>query len=242
MAKKSNDKIKKLVQRVFAEAGRKILNYKQVAKKLDIDSSEGKNEVLLVMKQLAKDKIIEEIDAGRYVTMFVHQFVLGRVDMTQNGTAYVKREDGEEDVFIASEFKNTALNGDKVKVSLFAHHMNGRQSGEIVEVLERFKTQFVGVVQVHFNYAFLVPDDKKMHTNIFIPKDKMGSAKQGDKAIAKITEWTAEEENPFGEIVEVLGRPGAHETEMNSIVIEYGFATRFPAEVEKEAEKISEKI
>ncbi|OYU95713.1 MAG: ribonuclease R [Bacteroidetes bacterium B1(2017)] len=242
MAKKLNDKLKKQVQRVFAEAGRKILNYKQVARRLEIDSTEGKNDVLLVMKQLAKDKIIEEIDAGRYVTIFVHEFVTGRVDMTQHGTAYVVREDGQEDVFIASEFKNTALNGDKVKVSLFAHHVNGKQTGEIIEVLERSKSQFVGVVQVHYNYAFLIPDDKKMHINIFIPKEKIGSAKQGDKAIARITEWTAEEENPFGEIIEVLGRPGAHETEMNAIVVEYGFANRFPAEVEKEADKIPEKI
>ena len=242
MAKKSNEKLKKQIQRVFAEAGRKILNYKQVARKLEIDSTEGKNEVLKTLKQLASEKLIEEIDAGRYVTVFVHQFVIGRVDMTQTGTAYVKREDGEEDVFIASEFKNTALNGDKVKVSLFAHHMNGRQSGEIIEVLERAKSKFVGVVQVHYNYAFLIPDDKKMHINIFIPKEKIGNAKQGDKAIAQITEWTADEENPFGEIIEVLGRPGSHETEMNAIVIEYGFANRFPEEVEREAEKIPEKI
>ncbi|MCF8427573.1 MAG: ribonuclease R [Bacteroidia bacterium] len=242
MAKKSNDKLKKQIQRVFAEAGRKILNHKQVAKRLELDSSEGKNEVLRTLKILAQEKLIEEIDPGRYVTLFVHQFVKGRVDMTQNGTAYVKRDDGEEDIFIASEFKNNALNGDLVKVSLFAHQMNGRQSGEITEVLERAKSQFVGVVQVHYNYAFLIPDDKKMHTNIFIPKEKIGGAKQGDKAIARITEWSAVEENPFGEIVEVLGKPGNHETEMNAIVVEYGFATRFPEEVEKEANRIPDKI
>ncbi|MDZ4668297.1 MAG: ribonuclease R [bacterium] len=242
MAKKSNEKLKKQVQRVFAEAGRKILNYKQVARKLEMDSTEGKNEVLLVMKQLVQEKLIEEIDAGRYVTLFVHQFVTGVVDVTQSGTAYVRRDDGEEDVFIGTDFKNMALNGDKVKVSLFAHEINGKQTGEITEVLERAKTLFVGVVQVHYNYAFLIPDDKKMHTNIFIPKEKIGSAKQGDKAIARITEWSAAEENPFGEIVEVLGRPGNHETEMNAIVVEYGFATRFPDEVEKESDKIPEKI
>jgi len=242
MAKKSNDKLKKQVQRVFSEAGRKILNYKQVAKRLDIDSTEGKNEVLLVMKQLAKENLIEEIDAGRYVTLFVHQFIMGKVDITQQGSAYVTPEEGGDDIFIGANFKNTALNGDTVKVSLFAHEINGKPTGEIVEVIERAKALFVGTIQVHYNYAFLIPDDKKTHINIFIPKEKIGSAKQGDKAIARITDWTAEEENPFGEIVEVLGRPGDHETEMNAIVIEYGFANRFPEEVEKEADKISLKI
>lgn len=242
MAKKSNHTLKKRVLGVFNDAGRKVLNYKQVAKKLDIDSSEGKNEILLALKQLATEKLIDEIGFGRYSSLFVHQFAIGRVDITQQGSAYVTPEEGGEDIFIGANYKNTALHGDKVKVSLFAHEINGKPSGEIIEVLERAKSQFVGTVQVHYNYAFLIPDDKKTHINIFIPKEKIGSAKQGDKAIAKITEWTVEEENPFGEIVEVLGRPGDHETEMNAIVIEYGFANRFPEEVEKEAEKISLKI
>lgn len=242
MAKKSTDILRKQVQRVFTEAGRKILNYKQVARRLEIDSTEGKNEVLLVMKQLAKENLIEEIDAGRYVTLFVHQFVLGKVEITQQGTAYVTPDEGGEDIFIGANFKHTALNGDRVKVNLFAHEINGKPTGEIIEVISRAKTLFVGTVQVHYHYAFLIPDDKKTHINIFIPKEKIGSAKQGDKATARITEWTAEEENPFGEIVEVLGRPGEHETEMNAIVIEYGFANRFPEEVEREADQISLKI
>ncbi|MBC7381795.1 MAG: ribonuclease R [Bacteroidia bacterium] len=243
MAKKNDlNKLKTTIQNVFSEAGRKILNYKQIAKRLEIDSSEGKNEILKALKQLVAEKLIEEIDTGRYVTLFIHQFVTGKVDMTQRGAAFVVPDDGKDDIYISSEHKNTALNGDKVKVSLFAHQNNGKQSGEIIEVLERNKTQFAGVIQAHFNYAFLVPDDKKMQTNIFIPLDKMGSAKQGDKAIARITEWSAENENPFGEIIEVLGKPGQHETEMNAIVIEYGFAIHFPKEVENEANAIPDKI
>ncbi len=239
MAKKTNDKLRRQVQGVFTEAGRKILNYKQVASRLNIDSTEGKNEVLLAMKQLAKENLIEEIDTGRYVTLFVHQFVTGKVDITQQGTAYVTPDEGGDDIFIGANFTHTALHGDQVKVSLFAHQVQGKATGEIVEIVARAKTLFVGTVQVHYNYAFLIPDDKKMRINIFIPKEKIGSAKQGDKATARITEWTPDEENPFGEIVEVLGRPGDHETEMNAIVIEYGFANRFPEEVEKEADKIS---
>ncbi len=240
--KEDNKKLKKQIQQLFGEAGRRILNYRQIAAKLEMNSSEGKNEILSILKRLVAEKLIEEIDPGRYVTLFVHQFIIGRVDMTQQGAAYVVPEDGKEDIYISSDHKGTALNGDKVKVSLFAHKNQGKQSGEIIEVIERNKTQFVGIVQVHYNYAFLVPDDKKMHTNIFIPKEKLKNAKQGDKAIARITEWTTENENPFGEIVDVLGKPGEHETEMNAIIIEYGFAVKFPAEVEKEADKIPDKI
>lgn len=243
MAKgKSNSALKTRIQKVFAEAGRKVLNYKQVARKLGIENTEGRNEVIKAMKQLASEKIIEEFDTGKYIIAFVHRFITGKVEFTQHGSAYVVPEEGGEDIFIAAEFVNTALHGDRVKVSLFAHKMNGRQSGEITQVLERSRTEFVGTVQVHYNYAFLIPDDRRTHIDLFIPKEKMGKAKQGDKALARLTEWSAGEQNPFGEIIEVLGKPGEHNTEMNAIVLEYGFANRFPDEVEKEAQAIPEKI
>ncbi len=239
---KNTAALKRKIQNLFTETGRKILNYKQISTRLDLDSSEMRNAILLALKQLEADGIIEEIDPGRYIAIFKHQFVFGTVDMTAAGHAYVKREDKEEDVYIGADFKNTALHGDTVKVSLFAHQVNGRQTGEIVEVIKRAKTNFVGVLQVHYNYAFLIPDDKKMHNNIFIPADKLKQGKNGEKAVARILEWTPENENPIGEVVEVLGKPGNHETEMNAIVLEYGFEPKFPDEVEKEASKIPDKI
>lgn len=243
MKKKINlDRLKKQVQQVFGEAGRKILNYKQVARRLEIDGSEMRNEILKAMKLLEAEGVIEEIDAGRYVSVFIHHFITGVVDMTQSGNAYVKSSEGGDDIFIHTDFKNTALHGDTVKVSLLAHQTHGKQTGEIVEVLKRSKDQYVGVLQVHYNYAFLIPDDKKMHTNIFIPADKLNKAKNGEKATVRILEWTPENENPIGEVVSVLGKPGQHETEMNAIVIEYGFDPSFPPAVEKEAERIPDKI
>jgi ribonuclease R len=238
----NTSRLKKQVQNVFAEAGRKMLNYKQIARRLELDDTENRNEIIKILKQLEADNIIEEIDAGRYVAVFTHNFVIGKVDMTHQGNAYVKPEDGGEDVFISSEFKNTALHGDIVKVVLLAHKMQGKQSGEIIEVIKRNKAVYVGVLQVHYNYAFLIPDDKKMHTNIFIPQDKLNKGKNGEKATARILEWTIENENPIGEVIDILGRPGQHETEMNAIVIEYGFENKFPPEVEKEAERIPDKI
>ncbi|MFN4082221.1 MAG: ribonuclease R [Bacteroidia bacterium] len=238
----SSKSLKHKINKVFSEAGRKILNPKQIAAKLEITSTEEKNLIIKVLKQMASENLIEEVSPGKYISVFKHRFIEGRVDMTQHGSAYVIPEDGSEDVFIAPEFLNRALHGDTVKIQLLATRSGSKPAGEVVEVISRAKKQFVGTVKLHFNYAFLIPDDKKMYVDIFIPKEFINGVKDGYKAIAEITEWHIAEHNPFGKIVEVLGKPGEHNTEMNAIVAEFGFASKFPEQVENAAKKISDKI
>lgn len=240
---KSNiEKVKRSVQRVFDGNVKKILNPKQVAAKLDIDSTQGRDEIILAMKLLVKEGVLEEVSPGKYISVFKHQFIEGRIELTQRGAGYVIPDEGGDDIMISSENLNTALDRDHVKVNLFAKRVGDKPTGEVVEVLKRNRMEFVGVLQLSFNHAFLICDDKKMYTDIFIPLDKIGKAKNGDKVIAHITDWTLEHKNPFGEIIEVLGRPGYHETEMHAIIAEFGFSFKFTEEVEKEANKISEKI
>lgn len=235
------EKIKRAVQKVFDGNVKKILNPKQVASKLELTSSEDRDAVILAMKLLVKEEFLEEVSPGKYISVFKHKFIEGKMEMTQRGTAYVIPEGGGDDILITSEFLNTALDKDRVKVNLFAKR-GEKQTGEVVEVIERYRDEFVGVVQLSFNHAFLVPDDKKMYTDIFIPLDKVNKAKNGDKAIARINEWTLEHKNPIGEIIEVIGKPGQHETEMHSIIAEFGFSYKFSEEVEKDAQKIPDKI
>jgi len=245
MKKQDSDKFKKKIQRIFTDAGRRILNYKQIASKLEITSSEEKNEILKVLKKLAADEILEEISPGKYIAKFRHHFISGRIEITARGSAYVIPE-GEDksfgDIFISNDNLSTSLDGDTVKVNLFAHKIGDRQTGEVVEVIKRNKTEFVGIVQLSPEFAFLKPDNRKVHVDIFIPKNKINGAKDGVKAVAKITEWTIDKRNPIGEIINILGKPGEHETEINSIVTEFGFALSFPDAVEKEANNISQKI
>lgn len=240
--KNNLEKTKRQIEKIFAGNTKKILNPRQVAAALNITSSEGRNEIIVAMKLLVKDEILEEISPGKYITVFKHKFIEGKIEITQRGSAYLTPDEGGDDILITSEFLNTALNRDRVKVNLFAKRGGDKLMGEVVEVLKRYRSEFVGVVQINPNHAFFIPDDKRMYTDIFIPITKIKNAKNGDKVIAKITEWTLEHKNPIGEITEVLGKPGQHETEMHSIVAEFGFAYKFPVEVEHEAEKISEKI
>ena len=235
---KSNiEKVKRSVQRVFDGNVKKILNPKQVAAKLDIDSNQGRDEIILAMKLLVKEGVLEEVSPGKYISVFKHQFIEGRIELTQRGAGYVVPDEGGDDIMISSENLNTALDRDHVKVNLFAKRAGDKPTGEVVEVLKRNRMEFVGVLQLSFNHAFLICDDKKMYTDIFIPLDKIGKAKNGDKVIAHITDWTLEHKNPFGEIIEVLGRPGYHETEMHAIIAEFGFSFKFTEEVEKEAQE-----
>ncbi|MFI5222453.1 MAG: ribonuclease R family protein, partial [Bacteroidia bacterium] len=240
--KKNIEKIKRSVEKVFAGNTKKILNPKQVAAILEETSTEGRDQVILAMKLLVKENVLEEISPGKYITVFKHQFIAGKLEMTQRGSGYVVPEAGGDDIFISNEFLNTALDKDKVKVNLFARRGKDKPMGEVVEVIKRYKTDFVGVIQSNPSHAFFVPDDKKMYTDIFIPGEKLNKAKNGDKVIVRINEWTLEHKNPIGEVVEVIGKPGQHETEMHSIIAEFGFAYKFPPEVEQDAEKIPDII
>lgn len=239
MTKVANEKkLRKNIEQLFAVNRKKAYNYKQVAASLDITSGEAKESIIKLLKTLEKEGIIEEISPGKYTALFVSSFIEGRLQMTQRGAGFVIPNESTGDIYIGNEHLNTALNGDKVKVNVFSQRGGDRISGEIVEIIQRNKMEFVGIIQLSHNYAFLVPDDSRMYADIYIPLTKLNKAKNGDKAIAKITSWSVEDKNPFGEIIEVIGRPGEHETEMHAIIAEFGFSIKFPEAVEKEAEKI----
>ena len=248
--------LKKVVLDVFREHPYKSYNYKQVIKKLNqlpfADEAEpllmlfSEDQLRLTMMSLlesmASAEELEETDRGKYRIWPVSHFVEGIIDVTSNGSAYVMNEEFEDDIFIDRNYTLNALNGDKVKVNLFARRPGKRPEGEVVEVLERARTEFAGTVQVSGKFAFLASDSARSGVDIFIPLQSLNGATNGDKAVARITEWNADAKNPMGEIVRVLGKPGEHKAEMDAILVEYGFPLEFPADVEKEAEEIPYRI
>ncbi|MZP64846.1 MAG: ribonuclease R [Bacteroidales bacterium] len=166
-------------------------------------------------------------------------YLTGTVDMTRMGYGYIISDEIEDDVFVAARNLNTALHGDKVKVWLYARKKGSRPEGEVVEILERWKSSFVGTLEVMPGFAFLIPDNKNMPFDIFIPASALKGGKQGQKAVARITEWKRNSKNPVGEIVTVLGEPGLHSTEMHAILAEYELPYAFTEEVEKDAASIN---
>jgi len=168
--------------------------------------------------------------------------VEGTLDMTKYGYAFVVSKDSEHDVFVSSPRLNRALHGDTVKVAITKVRPSGKLDGEVVEIVKRANTQFFGTVHVSQKFAFLIPDRRNMLHDIFIPLDKLGEAKHGDKALAVITHWPVQSKSPAGEIVEVIGVSGKNDIEMKSILIENGFPLNFSEEALSESEAIPETI
>ncbi|RZJ98756.1 MAG: RNB domain-containing ribonuclease, partial [Flavobacterium sp.] len=147
-----------------------------------------------------------------------------------------------EDVFIPTNNLNHALDKDKVKVYVYNRRKGKRPEGEVIEVVERHKTEFVGVIDIQKNFAFVSTANAKMYTDIFIPKDKIGEAENGDVVLVNIEDWPKKADSPFGSVLRVLGKPGEHNTEIHAILAEYGLPYDFPVEVEVFAQKIDTSI
>jgi ribonuclease R len=244
--KKSNNfnlVLTKLITDVFEKSGNKPLNYKQVASKLNLHDDETRSLILEVLKEESRKGILQEPEKGKFILKQLKTFVTGKVDMTSDGSAYIVSDDEfEEDIYVAPRKLRNALHGDIVKVYVYAKNRGRKKDGEVVEILQRAKMDFTGIIKLSDRFAFFVPDDRKMLHDIFIPLDGLNGAKDGYKAIAKIVDWPEDAKNPIGEITHVLGKQGENNAEMNAILADYGFPLAFPDEVEKQAESIKEEI
>ncbi|MBN1250840.1 MAG: ribonuclease R [Bacteroidales bacterium] len=234
--------LKKFILDIFRNNPTMLYNYKQISKILDITDNETKKLITRVFYDLVESGNVEELYTGKFKFISSGSYITGIVDMTRRGTAYIISDEISEDVFISQNNLIHALHGDEVKVSLYARRKKHNLEGEVVEILNHAKTTFVGIVDLSKNFAFLIVESKNMPYDIFIPITKLNGAKNGEKAIAKITEWPKNAKNPFGEIVEVLGKPGNNDVEMHAILAEFELPFKFPEFINSEAEKIEDKI
>ena len=251
--KKSKNNLSTFVNtilRIFGEHPFKPMNYKQIAKIMGVRDAAGKDVIHQVLVTLCDDGQLVENHPYSYILNpdLISEYgpkpqhVVGIVDMKSTGKAYVVPEDGGEDIQIASNNTGKALHGDKVKVAMFPKRKSKKNEGEIVEVLQRARTEFVGIFSVSHGYAFVISERTTMPIDIFVPRGRYKGAKNGQKVIVRMTEWPENARNPFGEVVKVLGYPGENNVEMQSILLEYDYPLDFPKDVEKEAKSISDKI
>lgn len=217
-------------------------NYKQIAKRLNITDSSERQMISDILRDLTTNGGVQEIYHGKYRVKVTRGYITGTVDMTRSGYGFISTDDLEDDVFVSAKNLKTALHGDKVKVWLYAKRKGARPEGEVVEIIERWRTSFVGTVEIMPNFAFLIPDNKNMPFDLFIPTSKLNGALQGQKAVAKVVDWDPKSKNPVAEIINVLGFPGLNETEMHAILAEFELPYHFTEEVENDADKISGEI
>lgn len=244
--------MKESIKTIFLENFKANLNYKQIIKRLKIKKNNDaeKKHIQRILIQLAKENFLIEVYTGKYrlnpteynKSHLPRPVVEGIVDMKQTGKAYVITEEITEDIFISAVNTNKALHNDKVKVRLFPKRKNRKTEGEIIEILKRYKTSFVGKIELHKNFAFFIPDNKSVPIDIYIPKEELQGSLPNEKVIAEITEWPKEVKNPFGRIIKRLGKSGENDVEIHSILEEYNLPYTFSDRLNAEANKIETKI
>ena len=243
--KKKNNTIKHLTENVFKifnTNSKETFNYKQVASKMHIVDAHGKQQIIQKIQELKSQGKLEEVDRGKFRVIEKDHYYIGKVDVTSRGNGYVICEELEHDIYIPSRNMNHALHNDKVKVYVYSRKRNAKQEGDIIEIIERKKKEFVGVLHMNKNFGFVIPDDFKMYVDFFVPERKLGGAEDGDKVLVEFIDWPEKSKNPFGKITRVLGKPGDHNTEIHSILLEYDLPIEFPAEVEEDASNLSIEI
>lgn len=230
------------ILKILAKDSKKNFNYKQIAAILEVEDTKSRNEIIKDLKVLAANKQINEIERGKYQTVISKDYYEGYIDMTSRKTGYFVCDDLEDDVFVPFVNLNKALHNDKVRAYVYNRRSNRRPEAEVIEILQRDKTEFVGVIDVQKNFAFVSTANPKMYTDIFIPKNQLNDAENGDVVLVTMEDWPARADSPFGKVLKVLGKPGEHNTEIHAILAEYGLPYDFPIEVQTFANKIDTSI
>ncbi len=244
---------------------KKTFDYKQIAAKLDLTDTQDRNQLIKRLGQLTAEKRIDEEDPGQYkavgsaASKGQHQRGrqdgsqhtgsqqggsqhTGKVDLTGRGNAYIVIEGMDDDVFIPESRVNKAFHGDTVEVNIFKPRKGKKLEGEITKILERKKTEFVGILDLQKTFAFVRPTDFRMYTDFFVPLGNTMDANDGDKVVVTFESWSEKGDSPIGRVTEVLGKPGEHNTEIHAILAEYGLPYEFPTEVERFADTIDTSI
>jgi len=243
--RKSSNKISNLTNTILSilkKEKNKIFNYKQIASILGLNDASSRNQIIKKLQQLKVNNDIEEVNRGKFKAIVNTEYHTGILDITAKGSGYVMCEDFADDIFIASNNINKALHNDEVELYVYKRRKRGKLEGEITKVIKRARADYVGIIQINKNFAFVIADDAKMHKDIFVPINKTFKAKDGDKVIVKLEDWPEKADSPYGKVTKILGRPGEHDTEIHSILAEYGLPYEFPYKVEEYANKLDTSI
>jgi len=226
---------------IFQQNPNQRFNYKQVAKKMRVGQASKKKIIDHYIRELVAEDVLVEDRPGKYMLRHAgnsNQTLIGKVDMTQGGNAYVVVEGMPEDIYVDENNLGTALHGDLVEINVIKVKRNGKPIGAVQSIVKRGQTDFVGRIEKSLKYAFLVPDNRRMQIDFFIPLSKLKGASTGDKAIVRMVKWDEKDDSPEAEVIQVLGPEGENETEMHAILAEYNLPAHFPKHIEEEAAKL----
>lgn len=237
------------VLRLIAEQ-KEPIGFKGIERKLGHGKIPSEELSLAIEELLMQGKILRkeskfclpDIQTTESTKKHTRAIIEGYVDMTNSGAAFIVCEEVSNDIYVPSNKMGTALEGDRVRVKI-AHKKSGRRmEGEIIEVLERSKDTFVGIINISKQFSFLI-SERQMPVDFFIPLKKTNGATNGDKVLIRVTEWPSESrKNPTAEVIAVLGKPGQNNAEMLSILADNGFPLEFNRDTTAEADALQTSI
>lgn len=229
-----------LLQRIvefLQQQNKQSFNYKQIAFGIGVENPAHRLDVLNALDELVATDDILEVDLGKYKAKSNRG--------VENTGYFVRRSNGknavvvdDEMIMVAERNSMHALNGDKVRVVVSAARKGQGPEAKVIEIVEAKEQQFVGTLKIDKNYSALVTDSKFLAADIIIPRAKLKGGKNGDKAVARITQWRDDEMNPRGEVLDILGEKGENNAEMHAILAEFGLPYKYPDNVEKAADRI----
>nr|WP_320037304.1 ribonuclease R [uncultured Bacteroides sp.] len=245
--KKAGKRMKKaqlaeLMMSLFQNKSAEVLNLKYIFAELNLNTHPLKMLCMDILYEMLSDDYISEVEKGKYKLNTRGTEMVGTFLRKSNGKNSFIPDGSEESIFVAERNSAHAMNGDRVRIAFYAKCKNREAEGEVIEILERANTNFVGTLEVSKAYAFLITENRTLANDIFIPKDKLKGGKTGDKAVVKITEWPEKAKNPIGQVIDILGVAGDNTTEMHAILAEFGLPYIYPKAIEEAADKIPAEI
>nr|WP_236613967.1 ribonuclease R [Nafulsella turpanensis] len=235
--------MKERIQQLLEKNQTRPISTKHIIQKLDLQTKNARATMEAALHKLVKADEVELTSDGRYRSTAQPDEITGKVDFVNPRFAYIISEELEQDAMVNANKLKFALDGDTVRVRLYGSKSSEKRlEGEVIEIIERAREEFVGRIQLSPRFAFVIPDSRKMHHDIFVPNDQIAGARNNEKVIVRITEWPGKSKNPEGKVVRVLGKAGENEAEIHSIMAEFDLPFEFPKGVETQAKRISENI
>ena len=231
-----------MIVELFNRHNDEQLSTKEIFKELGLTSMSARTLCVSILDDMVFDGYLIEPLFRKYQLANRGSVLCGTFKRSNEGYNIVTPEDGGEPVIITERNSMHALTDDYVRVTLFAKRRGRGPEGEVVEIIRRKHDSFVGVLKVEKHYALLLTESRIMPNDIFIPKEHLKGGKSGDKAVVKLLDWPLESRNPIGKVVDILGKNGENDAEMNAILAEYGLPYVYPAAVEEAANHLPAEI
>ena len=220
---------------------RRGLTLTQIIRKTGAKKKEDLKKIERFLESLLDSDRIKQLSNGSYISNRSEEEHVGTVDHVSSRFGYVDIG-GDEDVYVKTKDLGSAVDGDTVKVTISPTRHGDHPEGKVVEIIKRNRTRFVGRIEVSANFAFVVPDFRKIHQDFFVYPENINGAKTNDKVVIEVISWAEEDKKPEARVLEVLGKAGENEAEIHSIMAEFDLPFRFSEELERESQSIQEGI